>query len=222
MASLELQILAFVVAIMGLCAAIVATFLPNWKVNSDSGVNIISAVTQMQGLWIDCTWYSTGMFSCKMKYSILSLPVYIQTVRITMILSCILPIFGICVSIAGMKCTKVGGDQHTKSNIMFAGGTCFLLAGIFAMISVGWYMKEIVSSYLDPSVPESGKHEPGGAIYIGFIAAGLQFVAGIIFCASCSKRQQNKTKSRSKIVTEQLARLSENNNNTSYNLQDYV
>ncbi|CAI9532125.1 unnamed protein product [Staurois parvus] len=221
MASVELQISAFVVALMGVCAAIVATLLPNWKVNSETGANIITAVTEMQGLWMDCTWYSTGMFSCTVKYSILSLPIYIQTVRTTMVLSCIFSAFGICISIAGMKCTKLGGDPQTKSNIAFAGGTCFLLAGIFGMISVSWYMKEIISSFLDPSIPDSGKHEPGGAVYLGFISAGLHILAGAIFCASCSKRQQERTQSRPKKRLEPEAEHSENNN-ASYNLQDYV
>lgn len=221
MASVELQISTFVVALMGLCAAIVATLLPNWKVKADTGANIITAVTQMQGLWMDCTWYSTGMFSCTVKYSILSLPVYIQTVRTTMVLSCIFSTLGICISLPGLKCTKLGGDRHTKSNIAFAGGTCFLLSGLFGMISVSWYMKEIISSFLDPSIPVSGKHEPGGAVYVGFISAGLHIVAGAVFCASCPKRQQNKTQSRPKRELEPAAEQSENNNG-SYNLQDYV
>ncbi|KAM5164727.1 claudin-20 [Mantella aurantiaca] len=221
MASAELQISAFVVALMGLCAAIAATLLPNWKVNSDTGANIITAVTQMQGLWMDCTWYSTGMFSCTVKYSILSLPLYIQTVRIAMVLSGILSILGICISLPGMKCTKLGGDRHIKSSIMFAGGTCFLLAGIFGMISVSWYMKEIISSFLDPSIPKSGKHEPGGAVYVGFIAAGFHSLAGLIYCASCSNRQPNKTESHPSKGPETSAEQSENNN-ASYNLQDYV
>ncbi|KAM8954375.1 claudin-20 [Pelodytes ibericus] len=221
MASLGLQIFAFIVALTGLCGAIAATLLPNWKVNADTGGNIITAVTQMQGLWMDCTWYSTGMFSCTVKYSILSLPVYIQTARTTTVLSCILSSLGICISMAGMKCTKLGGDRQTKTNIAFAGGTCFLLAGICGLVSVCWYMKEIVSSFLDPSVPDSGKHEPGGAVYVGFISAGLHFLAGAVFCASCSKKHQEEWDTHAKKTVQPTAQQPDNNN-AGYNLQDYV
>ncbi|XP_053317258.1 claudin-20 [Spea bombifrons] len=221
MASAGLQISAFVVALMGLCGAIAATLLPNWKVNADTGANIITSVTQMQGLWMDCTWYSTGMFSCTVKYSILSLPIYIQTARTTTVLSCIMSCLGISISMAGMKCTRLGGDRHTKSNIAFAGGTCFLLAGIFGLVSVCWYMKEIISSFLDPLVPDSSKHEPGGAVYVGFISAGLHFLAGAVFCASCAKKQQEEWESHPK-KTVQLAAQQQENNNAGYNLQDYV
>uniref|UniRef100_A0A8C6V7I1 Claudin n=1 Tax=Naja naja TaxID=35670 RepID=A0A8C6V7I1_NAJNA len=130
MASAALQFFAFVLALFGVFGAIAATLLPNWKVNADMGSNIITAITQMQGLWMDCTWYSTGMFSCTLKYSILSLPVYIQAARTTMILSCILSIFGICIATVGMKCTLLGGDRETKNHTSVAGGVFFILAGI--------------------------------------------------------------------------------------------
>lgn len=221
MASVGIQITAFIIALMAECGAIAATLLPNWKVNADTGANIVTAVIQMQGLWMDCTWYSTGMFSCTVKYSILSLPLYIQTARTTMVLSCILSCLGICVSIAGMKCTKLGGDKHTKSNIAFAGGTCFLLAGIFAMVSVSWYMKEIISSFLDPFIPDSSKHEPGGAVYIGFISAGMHFLAGTVFCAYCTNSSQEERDSPPTKTPEPAAQQSENSS-AGYNLQDYV
>ncbi|XP_044144969.1 claudin-20 [Bufo gargarizans] len=221
MVSVGLQITAFLIALMAVCGAISATLLPNWKVNKETGGNIVTAVIQMQGLWMDCTWYSTGMFSCTVKYSILSLPLYIQMARTTMVLSCILSFFGICVSIAGMKCTKLGGDRQDKSNIAFAAGTCFLLAGVFAMVSVSWYMKEIISSFLDPSIPEGSKHEPGGAVYIGFLSAGMHFLAGAVFCASCTKKPQEERVSPPTKRAEAAAQPSENSG-AGYNLQDYV
>ncbi|KAG9484025.1 claudin-20 [Eleutherodactylus coqui] len=220
MASLGLQIMAIIVAMIAVCGAIAATLLPNWKVKAETGANIVTTVIQMQGLWMDCTWYSTGMFSCTMKYSILSLPLYIQTARTTMVLSCILSCLGICVSIAGMKCTKLGGDRQTKSNTAFAGGTCFLLAGVFSMISVSWYMKEIISSFLDPSIPESSKHEPGGAVYVGFVSAAMHFLAGAVFCSSCTKRQREEQDAPPTKTSELPAQQLESS--AGYNLQDYV
>ncbi|KAM9317297.1 claudin-20 [Gastrophryne carolinensis] len=223
MASVRIQVFAFAAALLGTCAAICGTLLPNWKVNADAGANIITAVTQMQGLWIDCTWYSTGMFSCNVKYSILSLPIYIQAVRIIMVLSCIMSTLGIWVSLAGMKCTKLVGNQQRerKNSIAFAGGICFLLAAIFAIISVSWYMKEIIFSYLDSSIPGSGKHEPGGGLYVVFISAGMHFLSGAIFCASCTKKQPNELRPRPKRAPE-LASQQPENSSAGCNLQDYV
>lgn len=219
MASSALQFFAFILALFGGFGAITATLLPNWKVNADVGSNIITAITQMQGLWMDCTWYSTGMFSCTLKYSILSLPVYIQAARTTMVLSCIVSVFGICIATVGMKCTRLGGDRDTKSNTSLAGGVCFILAGICGLIPTAWYTREIISSFLDPTVPESSKHEPGGAVYVGFVSAGLLLTAGAIFSTSCFKKQQREWIYPNK--PQQLP-AAQQGSTTDYNLKDYV
>ncbi|NWI74241.1 CLD20 protein, partial [Dryoscopus gambensis] len=156
MASASLQFFAFILALFGVFGDIAATLLPNWKVNADVGSNIITAITQMQGLWMDCTWYT----------------------------------FGICITTVGMKCTKLGGDTDSKNHACFAGGVCFILAGIFGLVPTCWYTREIISNFLDQTIPESSKHEPGGAVYTGFISAGFLLIAGVIFCSSCFKRQQ--------------------------------
>lgn len=219
MASASLQFFAFILALFGVFGDIAATLLPNWKVNADVGSNIITAITQMQGLWMDCTWYSTGMFSCTLKYSILSLPVYIQVARTTMVLSCILSAFGICITTVGMKCTRLGGDTDSKNNACFAGGICFILAGIFGLVPTCWYTREIISNFLDQTIPENSKHEPGGAVYTGFISAGFLLIAGVIFCSSCFKRQQGAwiypPKQHHFPSTEQES-------NAGYSLKDYV
>ncbi|XP_017677511.1 claudin-20 [Pipra filicauda] len=219
MASASLQFFAFILALFGVFGDIAATLLPNWKVNADVGSNIITAITQMQGLWMDCTWYSTGMFSCTLKYSILSLPVYIQAARTTMVLSCILSAFGICITTVGMKCTKLGGDSDSKSHACFAGGICFILAGISGLVPTSWYTREIISNFLDQTIPESSKHEPGGAVYTGFISAGFLLIAGVIFCTSCFNKQQGgwiyPPKQHHFPSTEQES-------NEGYNLKDYV
>ncbi|XP_061234507.1 claudin-20 [Neopsephotus bourkii] len=219
MASASLQFFAFILALFGVFGDITATLLPNWKVNADVGSNIITAITQMQGLWMDCTWYSTGMFSCTLKYSVLSLPIYIQAARTTMVLSCILSAFGICITTVGMKCTKLGGDTDSKSHACFAGGVCFILAGISGLVPTSWYTREIISNFLDQTIPESSKHEPGGAVYTGFISAGFLLTAGVIFCTSCFKKQQGAwiypPKQHHFPSTEQES-------NTAYNLKDYV
>ncbi|XP_040584347.1 claudin-20 isoform X1 [Mesocricetus auratus] len=188
MASAGLQLLAFILALSGVSGVLTATLLPNWKVNAETGASILTAIVQEHGLWMDCTWYSTGMFSCTVKYSILSLPIHVQTARATMVLACLLSALGVCTSVVGMKCTRLGGDTHTKSQISFAGGICFMTAGVSGLIPTVWYTKEVIANFLDLTVPKSSKYEPGGAIYIGFISAMLLLISGIIFCTSYIKK----------------------------------
>ncbi|XP_007097279.2 claudin-20 [Panthera tigris] len=219
MASAGLQLLAFVLALSGVSGVLTATLLPNWKVNVDSGSNIITAVVQLQGLWMDCTWYSTGMFSCTLKYSILSLPIHVQAARATMVLACVLSALGICTSTVGMKCTRLGGDGDTKSHASFAGGVCFMAAGVSGLIPTVWYTKEIIANFLDLTVPESNKHEPGGAVYLGFISAALLFVSGMIFCTSCMKKAPEAWLFAAK---QRRTSAMQPEGSSAYNLKDYV
>ncbi|XP_008060431.1 claudin-20 [Carlito syrichta] len=219
MASAGLQLLAFILALSGVSGVLMATLLPNWKVNVDEGSSILTAIVQLHGLWMDCTWYSTGMFSCALKHSILALPVHVQAARATMVLACVLSALGICTSTVGMKCTRLGGDRETKSHASFAGGVCFMSAGISSLIPTVWYTKEIIANFLDLTVPKSNKHEPGGAVYIGFISALLLFISGIIFCTSCIKKN---TEAWLYLPRQQPLSTTQLENNSAHNLKDYV
>ncbi|XP_049760387.1 claudin-20 [Loxodonta africana] len=220
MASAGLQLFAFGMALSGVSGVLTATLLPNWKMHVDRGSSIITATVQLQGLWMDCTWYSTGMFSCTLKYSILTLPSHVQAARATMVLACILSALGICTSTVGMTCTRLGGDIKTKSRASLAGGICFLSAGISGLIPTVWYTKEIIADFVDPTVPESNKHEPGGAVYVGFISAVLLCISGMIFCTSCVQNSPQAWRyppqQQSSISPPQLE------TNSAYSLKDYV
>ncbi|XP_036982033.2 claudin-20 [Artibeus jamaicensis] len=215
----RIQLLAFALAFCGVSGVLVATVLPNWKVTVDTGPNIITAIVQLQGLWMDCTCYSTGMFSCTLKYSILSLPTYVQAARAAMVLACVLSAVGICTSTVGMQCTRLGGDRETKSHTCFAGGVCLMSAGISGLIPTVWYTKEIITTFLDLTVPESNKHEPGGAVYVGFISAMLLLTSGTIFCTSCVKRDPEAWLSPPK---QQRTPSTRPEGDSAYNLKDYV
>lgn len=58
------------------------------------------------------------------------LAVHIQTSRALMVVAILLGFLGIIVSVAGMKCTKVGDENPVaKSRIAIAGGILFILSG---------------------------------------------------------------------------------------------
>ncbi|KAK2826260.1 claudin-20 [Channa argus] len=242
MASTGMQIFGFVLALLGIMGAMVATLLPNWKVSADVGSNIITAISQMQGLWMDCTWYSTGMFSCTLKYSVLSLPAYLQTARTTMVLCCVLAAMGLCLASLGLKCTRWGGGRRSKRHASIASGGCFVAAGFLCLVPASWFTNEVITNFLDSSVPESNKFEPGGAVYVAFVSAGFLFVGGSIFCMSCSgkrhgpqdlvllpppdklllQQQQQQLLQQQQELQHQYCSLSPLDNKTGYSLQDYV
>ncbi|XP_041721534.1 claudin-20-like [Coregonus clupeaformis] len=204
MASSTMQILAFALALLGVLGATVATLLPNWKVSADVGSNIMTAISQMQGLWMDCTWYSTGVFSCTLKYSVLSLPAYLQTARTTMVLSCMMACLGLCLAALGLKCTRWGGSHQAKGHAAIAAGGCFILAGILCLVPASWFTNEVITTFLDSNVPESSKYEPGGAVYVTFVSAGFLLAGGVIFCLSCPGKRDYTSTSTSTTFPDKL------------------
>ncbi|KAM6186230.1 claudin-20 [Rhynchocyon petersi] len=182
-----LQLFAFGLALSGGSGLLAATLLPNWKVRVDGGSSIITAVVQLQGLWMDCTCYSTGMFSCGLKSSLLALPAPVQAARAAMVLACLLWALGVCTATVGMACTRLGGDPRTKGHAAFTGGVCFVAAGLSGLVPAVWYTQDIIADFVDHTVPAGHKQEPGGALYVGFVSGTLLLAAGLVFCASCAR-----------------------------------
>ncbi|KAK2883705.1 hypothetical protein Q8A67_017342 [Cirrhinus molitorella] len=189
MPSSTMQMFAFILAVLGVVSATVATLLPNWKVSADVGSNIMTAISQMQGLWMDCTWYSTGVFSCSLKYSVLALPAYLQTARTTMVLSCMMATMGLCLAALGLKCTRWGGSYRSKGHTAISAGACFVIAGVLCLVPASWFTNEVITTFMDSKVPKSSKYEPGAAVYVAFVSAGFLLAAGVIFCLSCPGRR---------------------------------
>ncbi|KAM8791926.1 claudin-20 [Rhynchonycteris naso] len=219
MARVRLELFAFVLAFCGLSGVLVATVLPNWMVSVDMGSNIITAIVQLQGLWMDCTCDSTGMISCTLKFSILSLPTHVQAARATMVLACILSASGVCTATVGMQCTRLGRDRDTKVQACFAGGVCLASAGVSALIPTVWYTQESIATFLDLAVPESSRHEPGGAVYVGFISAVLLVISGMIFCISTMRKTPEAWPYPPKRQHTPTTRLE---GKPAYSLKDYV
>ncbi|MEQ2209363.1 hypothetical protein XENOCAPTIV_029078 [Xenoophorus captivus] len=183
------HILAFVLALLGVLGATVATLLPNWKVSINVWTSIMTPISQMQGLWMDCVWYSSGVFSCTMKNSVLSLPPSLQIMRAGMVLSCMVAAFGLCLASLGLKCTRWGGSHRAKGHTAIAAGGCFVLASLLCLVPASLFTSEVITAFLTTDLPDSSKFQPGGALCVTFISAGFLLAGGVIFCLSCPGRR---------------------------------
>ncbi|KAF1377029.1 hypothetical protein PFLUV_G00217640 [Perca fluviatilis] len=192
MLSAAVQILAFALALLGVLGATVATLLPNWKVSVDAWSHFMTPISQMQGLWMDCVWYSSGVFSCTMKNSVLSLPAHLQTMRAAMVLSCMVASFGLCLASLGLKCTRWGGSHRAKGHTAIAAGGCFVLASFLCLVPASWFTNEVITVFLTTDLPESSKYQPGGALCVTFISAGFLLAGGVIFCLSCPGKRSGR------------------------------
>ena len=95
MASLALELMGFFLGLLGMLGTLVATVLPYWRTSAHIGSNIVTAVGNMKGLWMECVYQSTGTFQCETYNSMLALPSDLQASRALMVMSVVLSILAV-------------------------------------------------------------------------------------------------------------------------------
>lgn len=196
MASAALELMGFFLGLFGLLGTMVSTVLPYWQISAHIGSNIVTAVANMRGLWMECVYQSTGAFQCETYNSMLALPSDMQASRALMVISLVLSILAIALAVLGMQCTVcLEGLGVAKSRVAGVGGGLFLTAGFLSLIPVAWTTHEVVQTFYRPDLPSSMKFELGECLYVGLASALMSMLGGGMLCASCFEenggRRQN-------------------------------
>uniref|UniRef100_G3PGV4 Claudin 3 n=1 Tax=Gasterosteus aculeatus aculeatus TaxID=481459 RepID=G3PGV4_GASAC len=164
MPSVGLEILGVTLAVLGWILAIVSCALPMWRVSAFIGVNIITAQTTWEGIWMNCVVQSTGQMQCKIHDSILALSSDLQAARALTIISILVGILGVLVATMGAKCTNCVDDEPAKARVMIAAGVAFILASLTQLIPVSWSAHSIIMEFYSPLIPQAQKREIGAAL----------------------------------------------------------
>lgn len=192
MASAALELMGFFLGLLGMLGTLVATVLPYWQISAHIGSNIITAVNNMRGLWMDCVYQSTGAFQCETHNSMLALPANMQASRALMVISLVLSILAIATSVLGMQCTLcLESSGAVKSRVAGTGGGLFVAAGFLALIPVSWSTHEVVQTFYRPNLPDSIKYELGECLYVGLASALVSMLGGGMLCVSCCEEQDD-------------------------------
>lgn len=190
MASAALELMGFFLGLLGMLGTLVATVLPYWQISAHIGSNIVTAVANMRGLWMECVYQSTGAFQCETYNSMLALPADLQASRALMVISLVLSILAIAMAALGMQCTLcLEGSGAIKSRVAGTGGGLFLAAGFLSLIPVSWTTHEVVQTFYRTNVPSSMKFELGECLYVGLASALISMLGGGMLCVSCCEEQ---------------------------------
>ena len=192
MAAFGLEVLGVTVATIGWILGIVSCALPMWRVSAFIGVNIVTAQTIWEGIWMNCVVQSTGQMQCKVYDSMLALPQDLQAARALCVVSIVLGILGVLVAIVGAKCTNCIEDEAAKAHVMIAAGVAFLCAALAELVPVSWTAHSIIADFYSPIITEQQKREMGAALYLGWAAAAMLLVGGSILCCSCPPSSEKK------------------------------
>ncbi|KAK5858275.1 hypothetical protein PBY51_002428 [Eleginops maclovinus] len=190
MASAALELMGFFLGLLGLLGTTVATVLPYWQISAHIGSNIVTAVANMRGLWMECVFQSTGAFQCETYNSMLALPSNLQASRALMVISVVLSVLAIAMASLGMQCTLcLEGSGAVKSRVAGASGGLFLAAGFMSLIPVAWTTHEVVQTFYQPNVPTSMKFELGECLYVGLASSLISMLGGAMLCVTCCEVQ---------------------------------
>ncbi|KAM9274984.1 LOW QUALITY PROTEIN: claudin-1 [Cariama cristata] len=188
MASGGLQLLGFVLAFLGWIGIIISTAMPQWKMASYAGDNIVTAQALYEGLWMSCAMQSTGQIQCKVYDSLLKLEGSLQATRALMVAAILLGLVAVFVAVTGMKCMKcMEDDQVKKMRMAVFGGVIFIIA--VALVATSWYGNRVARAFYDPFTPVNTRFEFGSALFIGWAAASLAMMGGAFLCCSCPRRE---------------------------------
>lgn len=186
MASAALELMGFLLGLLGMLGTLVATVLPYWQISAHIGSNIVTAVANMRGLWMECVYQSTGAFQCETYNSMLALSSDLQASRALMVISLVLSILAVLLAVLGMQCTVcLGSSGALKGRLAGTGGGLFLAAGLLSLIPVSWTTHEVVQTFYRPNVPSSMKYELGECLYLGLASALISMLGGGLLSVSC-------------------------------------
>lgn len=178
------QLLGFFLGLLGLAGTLTSTVLPHWRQTAYFSTNFMTASYYMKGLWMECVSHTAGIYQCEFHRSMLSLPKDLLAARILMVLSCITSILAAIVSAVGMKCTRCAYQSHAKGSIAVSGGSCFVLAGLFCLITTSWTTCDVIRDAYDPFSTAEMKYELGLAMYISFSSAIFSICGGGMLCVA--------------------------------------
>lgn len=190
---MALELMGFFLGLLGTLGTMVATVLPYWQISAHIGSNIVTAVANMRGLWMECVYQSTGAFQCETYNSMLALPADLQASRALMVISLVFSILAIAISSVGMQCTLcLDGSGTVKSRVAGTGGGLFLISGFLSLIPVAWTTHEVVQTFYQHNVPQSLKFELGECLYVGLASALVTMLGGGMLAASCCEEQNGR------------------------------
>ncbi|XP_053160855.1 claudin-1 [Hemicordylus capensis] len=190
MANGGLQMLGFILAFIGWIGIVISTAMPQWKISSYAGDNIVTAQAIYQGLWMTCVIQSTGQMQCKVYDSLLKLAGHLQATRALMVASILLGLIATCVAVIGMKCMKcMEDDEVKKMKMAVLGGIMFLVSGFAALVATSWYGNTVAREFFDIYTPVNTRYEFGQALFVGWAAASLVLLGGAFLCCSCPRRE---------------------------------
>uniref|UniRef100_A0A3B3UZ10 Claudin n=1 Tax=Poecilia latipinna TaxID=48699 RepID=A0A3B3UZ10_9TELE len=176
MRSSAAQMVCLAFGALGLIGVMRCCTVPQWKMSSFTGPNIVTSQVMYEGLWMNCVKQSTGQLQCKAYDSLQVLPSDLQAGRLLVLLF-------------GADFTTCVQNEEAKPKLSLMAAVGLLLAGLLVIIPVSWSAHNTDTH--DQMYPTSEKRELGVCIYIGWAAGVILILAGGLLC--CFSRSRSNS-----------------------------
>lgn len=133
---------------------------------------------------MECVSHTAGIYQCEIYRSMLALPKDLLAARALMLLSCAISVIAALISALGMECTRCFHYSHVKALLAISGSVCFILAGLFCLITASWMTTEVIRNVYDILSTSGMQYDIGLAVYLSFASSFFSICGGSVLCVA--------------------------------------
>nr|XP_020663668.1 claudin-16-like [Pogona vitticeps] len=184
-----MEVLTLVLGSLSLLLLVLCAGFDCWKQDAKDPLSSVGLSVRCRGLWSECIFDNVAdLWTCDIPISYLNEhPAVLVVTRVLVILSGLLSFSAMPAFVAGMSCTKLFPDTHTrKRTFSLAAGTTFLLGGLSGAIAVLWYGIDTVQKYkLEVGFGIPGvTYELGYSYWMAAVGAACAAASGFLLLAA--------------------------------------
>ncbi|KAI5108935.1 claudin-10 isoform X4, partial [Silurus meridionalis] len=183
-----MQIWGFLLTVTGWIFIACSLAMEGWKVaavGGQGGSSVVYITWYWSSLWRTCSTTATAVSNCYDFPVLWSVENYVQIVRALLMGGLTIGMLGFILSLVGMECTYIGGNDKEKRRNIFIGSLCHTSSGVSATAAYAVYARHVTSDFFNPSFEL--KFDLGTPLYVGWAGCIFQFTGGIFYMSSVYK-----------------------------------
>ncbi|XP_055083418.1 claudin-10 [Periophthalmus magnuspinnatus] len=183
------QIWGFLMTVLGWIFVACTMAMEGWKISAIGGMagsSIVKVAWYWSSLWRSCYTDSTAVSNCYDFPVLWSVEGHIQIVRGLLMAALSLGMLGFVLSMLGMECTYLGGQELSKYKKVYAGGWCHIISGFLSTSGYAVYAQFVSVEYFNPDFHDL-KYDLGTPLFLGWVGSAFHMAGGFFYVwSACS------------------------------------
>ncbi|KAM9830088.1 claudin-10 [Syngnathus typhle] len=177
------QIWGFLMTVLGWIFVACTMAMEGWKISSVGGMggsSILKVAWYWSSLWRSCFTDSTAVSNCYDFPVLWSVEGHIQIVRGLLMAALSLGMLGFVLSLLGMECTFIGGEDKSKYKKIYTGGWCHIISGSLSTSGYAVYAQYVSVEYFNPNFIGL-RFDLGTPLFLGWVGSAFQMAGGVFY-----------------------------------------